>query len=38
MYITLLPTVLYGVKLVLTLTEKHRLRVFENGAEDNIWT
>jgi hypothetical protein len=22
----------------LTLREKHKLRVFENGAEENVWT
>jgi hypothetical protein len=28
-----------GMKLgLLTLREKHRLKVFENGAEENIWT
>jgi hypothetical protein len=31
--------VLYGYKtLSLTLGEEHRLRVFENGAEEDIWT
>jgi hypothetical protein len=33
-----LPVVLYGCETwSLTLREEHRLRVFENGAED-IWT
>jgi hypothetical protein len=28
-----------GVKLgLLILREEHRLRVFEKGAEENIWT
>jgi hypothetical protein len=26
------------VKLGFTLREEHRLRVCENGAEENIWT
>jgi len=30
--------VFMGVKFGLTLKEEHRLRVFENGAEENIWT
>jgi hypothetical protein len=34
-----LPVVLYVCETwALTLREKHRLRVFENGAEENIWT
>jgi hypothetical protein len=33
-----LPAVLYGCETwYLTLKEEHRLRVFENGAEGNIW-
>jgi hypothetical protein len=37
-YITIiLPVVLYGLKLGLTLKKEHRLRVFENGANENIW-
>jgi hypothetical protein len=36
---TILPVVLYGCKIwSLTLREEHRLRVFENGAEKNVWT
>jgi hypothetical protein len=35
----ILPVVLYGCETwSLTLREVHRLRVFENGAEENIWT
>jgi len=34
-----LPVVLYGCETwSLTLREEHRLRVFENGAEENILT
>jgi hypothetical protein len=34
-----MPVVLYGCETwSLTLREEHRLRVFENGAEENIWT
>jgi hypothetical protein len=30
--------VLYGSEIwSLTLREEHRLRVFENGVEENIW-
>jgi hypothetical protein len=38
MYKTIiLPVILYGCKTwFLTLREEHRLRVFENGAEENI--
>jgi hypothetical protein len=35
----ILPVVLYGCEnWSLTLKEEHRLRVFENGAEEDIWT
>jgi hypothetical protein len=35
----ILPMVLYGCETwSLTSREKHRLRVFENGADENIWT
>jgi hypothetical protein len=35
----ILPVVLYGCETwSLTMREEHRLRVFENGAEGNIWT
>jgi hypothetical protein len=35
----ILPAVLYGCESQsLTLREEHRLRVFQNGAEENIWT
>jgi hypothetical protein len=35
----ILPVVLYGCEtLSLTLREEHRLRVFENGPEEDIWT
>jgi hypothetical protein len=35
----ILPVVLYGCETwSLTLKEEHRLRVFENGAEEDIWT
>jgi hypothetical protein len=35
----ILPVVLYGCETQsLTLREECRLRVFENGAEKNIWT
>jgi hypothetical protein len=31
--------VLYGYEMwSLMLREEHGLRVFENGAEDNVWT
>jgi hypothetical protein len=30
--------VLYGYETSPTLREEHRLRVFEQGAEENIWT
>jgi hypothetical protein len=34
----ILPVVLYGFETwSLTLREEHRLRVFENGAEEDIW-
>jgi len=34
----LLSIVLYGCEIwSLILREEHRLRVFENGAEENIW-
>jgi hypothetical protein len=34
----ILPDVLHGCETwSLTLREEHRLGVFENGAEDNIW-
>jgi hypothetical protein len=35
----ILPMVLYGSEICsLTLMEELRLRVFENGLEENIWT
>jgi hypothetical protein len=35
----ILPVVLYGCKTwSLTLGEEHRLRVFENNVEEDIWT
>jgi hypothetical protein len=35
----ILPVVLYGCETSsLTLKEEHRLRVFENRVEENIWT
>jgi hypothetical protein len=35
----ILPVVLYGCEtLSLTLREEHRPRVFDNGAEEDIWT
>jgi hypothetical protein len=35
----ILPLVLYGCEnRFLTLREQHRVSVFENGAEKNIWT
>jgi hypothetical protein len=35
----ILPVVLNGCETwSLTLREEHRLRAFENGAEENIWT
>jgi hypothetical protein len=35
----ILPVVLYGCETwSLTLREEHRLGVFENGAEEDIWT
>jgi hypothetical protein len=35
----ILPVVRYGYETwCLTLKEEHRLRVFENGAEEDIWT
>jgi hypothetical protein len=35
----ILPVVLYGCETwSLTLREDHRLRVFENGAVEDIWT
>jgi hypothetical protein len=35
----ILPVVLYGCETwSLKLREEHRLRVSENGAEENIWT
>jgi hypothetical protein len=35
----ILPVVLYECETFsLTLWEEHRLRLFENGAEENIWT
>jgi hypothetical protein len=35
----ILPVVLYGHETwPLTLREEHKLRAFENGAEENIWT
>jgi hypothetical protein len=34
----ILPVVLYGCEeWSLTVREEHKLKVFENGAEDNIW-
>jgi hypothetical protein len=34
----ILPVILYGCETwSLTLREEHKLRVFENGAEENIW-
>jgi hypothetical protein len=34
-----LPVVLYGYEIwSLTLREEHRLRVFENSVEEDIWT
>ena len=34
----ILPVVFYGCETwPLTLREEHRLRVFENGVEENIW-
>jgi hypothetical protein len=34
-----LPAVLYGSETwSLTLREEHRLRVFENGANEDVWT
>jgi hypothetical protein len=33
------PVVLYGCETwSLTVRKEHRLRVFENGVEENIWT
>jgi hypothetical protein len=33
-----LPVVLYGCETwSLTVREEHKLRLFENGAEENIW-
>jgi hypothetical protein len=35
----ILPVVLYGCETwSLTLREEHRLKVLDNGAEENIWT
>jgi hypothetical protein len=35
----ILPVVLYGYETwSLTVREEHKLRVFENGVEENIWT
>jgi hypothetical protein len=35
----ILPVVLYECETwSLTLREEHRLRVFENGPKENIWT
>jgi hypothetical protein len=35
----ILPVVLYGCETwSLTLREEHRLRVFENSVEEDIWT
>jgi hypothetical protein len=35
----ILPVVLYGCETwSLTFREEHRLRVFEKGIEENIWT
>ena len=35
----ILPVVLYGCETwLLTLWEERKLRVFENGVEENIWT
>jgi hypothetical protein len=37
--LSILPVVLYECETwSLTLREEHRLRVFENGAEEVIWT
>jgi hypothetical protein len=34
-----MPLVLYGCETwSLTVREEHKLRVFENGVEENIWT
>jgi len=39
LYKTINLTVLYGCETwFLTLREKHRSRVFKNGAEENVWT
>jgi hypothetical protein len=36
--ISILPIVLYGCETwSLTLREEHRLRVFENSVEEDIW-
>jgi hypothetical protein len=36
---TILHVILYGCETFsLTLKEEHRLKVFENGAEEDIWT
>jgi hypothetical protein len=35
----ILPVVLYGCETwSLTVREAHKLRVFENSVEENIWT
>jgi hypothetical protein len=35
----ILPVVLYGCETwSVTLRKKHRIRVFENGAAENIWS
>jgi hypothetical protein len=35
----ILPVVLYGCETwSLTLREEHRLRVFENSVQEDIWT
>jgi hypothetical protein len=35
----ILPVFLYGCETwSLTLREEHRLRVFENSVEENMWT
>jgi len=35
----ILPVVLYGCEIwSLTLKEEHRLGVFENSVEEDIWT
>jgi hypothetical protein len=35
----ILPVVLYGCETwSLTLSEEHRLRVFDNSIEEDIWT